>query len=144
MLKNISGRNRGFTLIEAMIAMVMVVLSVLTMFAMVPFAFNGLQMNAVEVQAVSVAQQFLEDERNAKLESIPMPTATSAPIDAGQSFFNSGNAATIGSAFAVTPNGCSSVQNPGLNTNVYLCSVSVTWTQTGASRSVTVQSYVTK
>lgn len=144
MLKNISGSSRGFTLIEAMIAMVVVVVSILTMFAMVPFAFNGVQMNAVEVQAVSVAQQYLEDERNAKLENVPMPTATSAPIDAGQSFMNSSAAATIGSTFAVSPDGCASVQNPGLNTNVYSCSVTVTWTQTNATRSVTVQSYVNK
>ena len=122
--------------------MVIVAVTVSSLLLVVPFAFNNVQMNAIEVQAVSVGQRFLDDERNAKLQSSVMPTATSVPIDAGQSF-EGGNAGNFGN-FNVTPDGCATVQSPGLNTNVYSCSVDVTWTESGASRSVTVQSYVTK
>jgi|SRR6516162_5100381 type II secretory pathway pseudopilin PulG len=138
----VSERNRGFTLIEALIAMVIVFVTVSSLLLVVPFAFNNTQMNAVEVQAVAVGQRFLDDERNAKLQSSVMPTSTSLPIDPGQGFMG-GSAGNFGN-FDVTPDGCATVQTAGINTNVYSCSVNVTWTENSATRSVTVQSYVTK
>jgi prepilin-type N-terminal cleavage/methylation domain-containing protein len=138
----LGGRNRGFTLIEALIAIVIVALTMLALLAVVPASFNDVQMDALEVQAVSVGQQFLDDERNAKLHGLATPVATSAPIDAGESFVG-GSMSNYGS-FAVTPDGCTTVQNPGVTSNVYSCSVSVRWIENGASRSVKVQSYVTK
>lgn len=136
------GRHRGFTLIEALIAIVIVALTILALLAVVPASFNDVQMDALEVQAVSVGQQFLDDERNAKLHGLVMPTATMAPIDPGQSFVG-GSASNAGS-FTVMPNGCATVQNLGVTSTVYSCSVTVTWTENGASRLVRVQSYVTK
>lgn len=135
-------KKRGFTLIEVLVAIVVLTLTILALLAVVPFSFNNVQMNALEVEAVSVAQQYLDDERNAKLHNLPMPTATTAPIDPGQSFVG-GTMGNYGN-FAITPDGCATVQNGGSFANVYLCSVNVRWTETSASRTVTVQSYVTK
>ena len=76
--------DRAFTLIETMVALVVMLMSLLAMLAVVPFAFTNVETNSLEVQAVAVGQQFLEDERNAKLHSIPAPSATNVPIDAGR------------------------------------------------------------
>ena len=136
-------RHRGFTLIEALLGMIVVALTILTLYAMIPFTFKSVEMNAAEVQAVAVGQRYLDYERNAKLHNLTMPSPARVPIDPGDSFVSSSSAAG-GDVFTVTPDGCATVQTFGLNANVYSCSATVTWTQTGATRTVTVQSYVTK
>jgi type II secretory pathway pseudopilin PulG len=137
-----SQHTRGFTLIEALFGMIIVALTVLTLYAMIPFSFRSVDMNASEVQAVSVAQHYLDDERLAKLHSLPAPAPTDVPIDSGQSFVGgtTGNAGT----FSVTPDGCTPVQSSGNVATVYSCSVTVTWTEGSTVRTVDVQSYVTK
>jgi len=136
-------RSRGFSLVEALPAIVVVVLCILAMLAIVPFGFTSVQANSLEVQAVAVAQQYLDDERNALLQkSVAMPTATTAPIDAGQSYVGA-TTSNYGN-FNVAPDGCVTKQYTGTSANVFACSVSVTWTESGASRSVTVLSYVAK
>jgi len=125
-----------------MLAIVVVALSVLAMLSIVPFGFNSVQANSLEVQAVAVAQQYLDDEHNALSHSLPTPAATTAPIDAGLSYMG-GSTSNYGS-FNVAPDGCATKQYPGSSANVYSCSVTVTWTESGASRTVTVQTYVTK
>jgi len=135
-------RTRGFTLIEGLLGMVIIVLTVLTLYAMIPFAFNGVQRDAQEVQAVAVGQRYLDDERNAKMHNLPMPVATSVPIDGGDAYAG-GSAASAGT-FAVTLDGCGTVQSSGTYANLYSCEVTLRWTEDSATRTVTVQSYVTK
>ncbi len=145
MRRRSSKRERGFTLIETMIAMIVLLLAILAMLSVVPFGFNSVQTNAIHVQAVAVAQQYLDDEHDALLQANAMPSATTVPIDAGQSFMANGQNNSNYGNFAVTPDGCSTKQFTGTSgANVYLCSVIVSWTEVNAPRSVTVQSYVTK
>ena|SRR5579863_5852084 len=138
--------QRGFSLIEALIAMSVLLLAVLGMLSVVPFGFNGAQTNSIQVQAVAVAQQYLEDERTALLQgsSVAMPTATSAPIDPGQKFLLNGTTSASYGSFSVAPDGCTTAPFSNPNGTVYSCSVTVSWVQNGATRSLTVQSYVTK
>jgi Tfp pilus assembly protein PilV len=139
--------SRGFSLIEALIAMVVLLLAVLAMLSVVPFGFTNVQTNSIDVQAVAVAQQALDDEHNALLHALPMPAATTVPIDPGQSYLAGANQNSNYGSFTVTPNGCSSVQLTGSllsGVNTYSCSATVAWTESGATRQVTVQSYVTK
>jgi len=114
------------------------------MLAVVPFGFNSVQSNSLRTQAGAIAQQYLDDERNALLHNIPVPAATTSPIDAGQSYEASGVADSGYGTFAIAPDGCTTVQNAGASANVYSCSVTVSWTESGSARSVTVQSYATK
>lgn len=140
--------QRGFTLIEAMISMIILLLSVLAMLAVVPFGFNSVQANSINAQAVAVGQQYLEDERNALLQDpTAMPAPTSVPIDPGHSFIAGVNANTNYGSFAVNPDGCVTKKFTGSTSsavNTYSCSVTVSWTETSAAKSVTVQSYATK
>jgi prepilin-type N-terminal cleavage/methylation domain-containing protein len=145
MRRNVLRNTRGFTLIEAMIAMAILLLAVLAMFSVVPFGFSGVLTNSIQVQAVAVGQQYLEDERDAFLHTNPMPMATTAPIYQGQAFMAIGAPAGSYGSFGVSPDGCTTVKSgtpPSIS--VYSCSVTVSWSQSGASRSVIVQSYVTK
>lgn len=128
-----------------MMATVICVLSILAFFAIVPFGFNNVQTNSVHAQAVAIAQQYLDDERNAKLQAgVVMPSATTSPVDPGQSYINHGIANRNYGNFTITPDGCATTQFTGTSANVYLCSVTVGWTEGGAARSVVEQSYVTK
>jgi type II secretory pathway pseudopilin PulG len=148
MPKDVLTTTRGFTLIEALIALTVLLLAVLAMFSVMPFGFSGALTNSIHVQAVATAQQYLEDERDALLNAntVAMPSATTAPIDPGQSFVSTGAAAGSYGTFTVVPDGCSTVIYGSVgngNVGVYSCSVTVSWTQGGASHSVSVQSYVT-
>jgi Tfp pilus assembly protein PilV len=138
---------RGFTLIEALIAMVVLMIAILAMLSVIPFGFNGAQTNSIQIQAVSVGQQYLEQERYsiASGNALVMPSATTVPIDPGQAFQSNGTVAAVApGAFTVTPDKCVTTKYSGTYTNVYSCAVTVSWTQSNATHSVTVQSYVTK
>ena len=141
-------RPRGFTLIETMVAMVIMLLALLAMLAVVPFSSNNVQTNSLQVQAVSVGQQFLDDERNAKLHGVPMPSATTVPVDPGQSFVGRSGPNTGYGNFTVVPDGCATQVQTGISgVNTFLCSVQVSWTVGSTTkpttRTVTVQTLVT-
>lgn len=115
---------------------------VLALLGVIPYGFNEVQVNATQVQATALGEQYLEALRNAKQTKNPLPTATTAPIDQGDSFMNgSTNAAT--SVFTITPNACPAAV-AGANASEYDCSVTVTWTENGKSEATTVESYVTE
>ena len=137
--------RRGFTLIETLIAITVLFVAMMAMLSVIPFGFNAVQTNSIHVQAVAVGQQSLDDQRNAILHAAPMPVATTVPIDPGQSYLANGVSNKNYGNFAVAPNGCATVQmtgSPSSQVNVYSCSVTVSWTESGASKSVTEQSYV--
>ena len=136
--------KRGFTIVEALIAMIVVFLAILAMLSVIPFGFNSVQTNSLHAQAVAVGQRFVDDERNSLLHAAPMPSATAVAIDPGQSYVANGQNNTGYGNFSIAPNGCAAVQSSGSATsqvNLYACSAIVTWTETGVARSVTVQSY---
>jgi len=135
---------RAFTIIEALIAMTVLLIAVLGMLSVIPFGFSGAQTNSIQIQAVSVGQQYLEQERFSKASgnALVMPSATTAPIDAGQSFMSNGVPAAAPGVFTVTPDRCVTTKNAGLFVSVYSCAVTISWTQSNATHSVTVQSYV--
>jgi Tfp pilus assembly protein PilV len=138
--------ERGLTLIEMLISMVLLLFALLAMLAVVPFGFSSVETSSIQVQAVAIGQQYLEDERNALLQAGLMPASATTPIYAGESFTNDGKADTNYGNFSVTPDGCTTVIDPSSlsGVNVYQCSVTVSWRQSLVTRSVTVQSYVAK
>ena len=140
-----SKAERGFALIEALIAMTMLFLAIVAMLSIIPFGFRSVQSNSIHAQAVAVGQLSLDDQRNAEQHGLPLPTATSVPIDPGESYTGNGVANSGYGNFTVTPNGCATVQTSGSATsqvNLYLCSVTVSWTESVFPKSITEQGYV--
>jgi Tfp pilus assembly protein PilV len=136
------GSSRGFSLIETLISMVLMTAIVMALLGVIPYGFNQVQVNATQVQATALGEQYLEALRNAKQTKNPLPTATTVPIDQGDSFVNGSTNATS-SLFTVTPNTCPAAVT-GANASEYDCSVTVTWTEDGHSEATTVESYVTE
>jgi prepilin-type N-terminal cleavage/methylation domain-containing protein len=144
MTLRLNGNWRGFSLVESLIAIAILCFACLGMLSVVPFAFTSVQTNSLQVQAISVAQQYLDDERNALLHAAPMPTGTTSPVDPGQSYVGTGTTNSNYGNFAISPDGCTAVPYAGTSASVYSCSATVGWTEGTASRTVTVQGYVTK
>lgn len=135
-------RSRGFSLIEALIAVVIMTVVSLVLLGMVPFGYGAVQVNSTQVQAIAVGQQYLDALRYAKETNNVLPTATTAPVDQGNSFMTSSPNASS-STFTITPNTCP-VAVTGATASQYDCSVTVTWTENGTNGSVKVESYVTQ
>jgi Tfp pilus assembly protein PilV len=137
------GATRAFTIIEALIAIVLVVSAVLGLVAIVPATIGGTMRDSQRMQAVDVGQQYLDRIRqyaatNGKISSLPAaPTVT---VDAGLSNQDSTVLAASPGVFTITPN-CSAAPNAvsGLEWD---CVVTVTWTEASENRSVSVESYI--
>lgn len=135
-------KQRGFSLVEALISISISALLVLGLLGIVPYGFNETQINSTQVQAVAVGQRYLDLVRNAEQTNQPLPSATTAPVDQGNGFVSNA-AATGNSLFTVSPNACPLI-NAGTSASQYDCAVTVTWQQGGAAESMTVETYVTR
>ena len=135
-------RSRGFTLIEALISVLIMATVSLALLGMVPYGYGEVQVNSTQVQAIAVGQQYLDALRYAKQTNNVLPSATTAPVDQGNTFMTS-SANTTSSVFTITPNTCPTAIT-GPTASQYDCSVTVTWTENGTSGSVKVESYVTQ
>jgi Tfp pilus assembly protein PilV len=140
LLYNLRSR-RGFSLIEALLSIVMMTAIVLALLGIIPYGFDEIQVNATQVQATALGQQYLDALRNAKQSKNPLPTATTAPVDQGDSFAT-GSTNTSSSTFNIAPNSCP-VVTAGATASQYDCAVTVTWTENGQNESVKVETYVT-
>lgn len=133
-------RERGFTLIEALISIVIVAGAVLAFLGVIPYGFGEVQVNASQIQAIALGQRYLDTVHNAEESGQPLPTATTAPVDQGNSFL-SGAADQASSVFTITPDTC-----PTVNSSTYVkqhdCSVTVTWTANNESQTIKVETYV--
>lgn len=136
--------RRGFTLIESMIAMVLLTLAFLTMGSVVPIAFGFASRDGQRVQAIAAGQAYLDQLRysiqsNGNTSSTPAPPTIA--VDQGDSYANNGNSSTVSSAnFTITPS-CPLASG---STYRWDCTVTVTWNDPSNNpRTVTVESYVT-
>lgn len=134
--------QRGFSLIEALISIVIVAAILLALLGIIPYGFNQVQVNATQAQAIALGQQYLDVVRNAEQSNQPLPAATSVPIDQGDQFMQ-GSANSATSTFTITPNTCP-LYNAGATASQYDCSVTVTWVEDGQSKTVRVETYVTR
>jgi Tfp pilus assembly protein PilV len=135
-------QSRGFTLIEALISMLIMTTITLALLGMVPYGYDKVQMNATQVQAIALGQQYLDALRNAKQTNNVLPIATTAPVDQGNTFMT-GSSNASSSVFTITPNPCPTAI-AGPTASQYDCSVTVTWTENGNSDSIKVETYVTQ
>src|SRR5690348_13397795 len=85
--------RRAFSLIESMLAMVLLMLAFLSMGSVLPIAFGFASRDSQRIQAVAAGQIYLDQLRNS-IASNGNTTATPAPpvvaIDQGDSFISNG------------------------------------------------------
>ena len=136
-------KQRAFTIIEALLAMVIVAIAFLSMATVVPNAFGYASRDSQRVQAVAAGQIYL-DQLRYHIASNGSTSATPAPpviaVDPGDSFVVNGTAQASVGNFAI------SSLCPLASGSLYRwdCTVSVTWNDpTGNPRIVIVESYVT-
>jgi type II secretory pathway pseudopilin PulG len=79
-------RARGFSIVEALIAMGLVVLALVGLFAVMPYTYRTLENDSLRAEAASVAQRYFDDVRLAVQSGEPVPAPTAVPIDFGASF----------------------------------------------------------
>ncbi|HZV78172.1 MAG TPA: hypothetical protein VFF60_01035 [Candidatus Binatus sp.] len=137
-------RTRAFTIIEALVAIVVLLCVLLAMIGLVPRTFANAQRDSTRTEALSSAQQYLdtlhEYVANNKFTASSLPSPAPVTIDAGDTFEGSAAIASPGT-FQLANNGCPQV---GGSAKMFDCVVTVTWTESGASRKVSVESFVTQ
>jgi Tfp pilus assembly protein PilV len=145
---------RGFSVVEALVSMLILTLAVLTLTTAYPYAFGRIGERDDELQAVSFGQQYVEEIRQQiRAGATALPTAT-APIDAGYPLAFGVTGYPAPSSSASPPAQLSSpgtftasaTTNPSLtsNSNMFDVTATVTWSYGGASRSVFLQTVVTR
>lgn len=135
-------RARGFTLIEGMVALLVVSIALVAMMGVIPVSFSQTQEDSYRIQAAAVGQQYLDAIRqsvqnngNGSLPAAP----TNLAIDAGDMIDGSGSSAASPGAFALQSNACPLVSGSLLR---YDCAVTVSWSQGSASHSLVLETYV--
>jgi type II secretory pathway pseudopilin PulG len=137
--------QRGFTIIEALIALVTLIGVMLTLVGTVPKTFQDSTRDSVRIQAATAAQQYLDSLHQYVADNgtnTALPAAPTIGIDWGDQYMNSNTPMPVASpqSFAMTNNGCPFVAG---SSRMYDCSVTATWTEDGQARTVVLESYVT-
>jgi type II secretory pathway pseudopilin PulG len=141
-------RQRGFTIIEAMIAFTVVVVAMMATLGALGSSFGSVQTNSQRMQAVAAAQEYLDSIRQWEQAggAGSMPTAPVIAIDAGDN--GAGTGASLSSPgnfdFTTVPATCTQTGAGGASSKQYNCTVTVGWTIGGATRQLAVETYVTQ
>ena len=140
MVRSVRGPwRRGYTLADSLVALVLVVIAAVTVVGVVPYSFGQTQHDAIQAQANTAGQQFLDGIRYDYLNGVPIPSSTTAPIDYGQKYADS--TTNNSSANFSLSSTCSALNGSTLTDD---CTVTVQWTENGSSRQVLLETYVTE
>lgn len=134
--------RRGFSLVEALIAVVVVIIGLVGIFGTIAGSFTFTEQDSLRVQAVVASQQYLDALRQYVQNNgnTALPAAPAITVDPGASVTGSGGPTTPLGNFALTSNGCPLVAG---STVRYDCVVTSSWTLGSVTKSVTVETYVT-
>jgi Tfp pilus assembly protein PilV len=129
---------RGFSLVEAMVAMSVLLIVVLMLIGSVPASYAFTKQDSVRVQAVSAGQSYLDIVRQYVKSSgsiTGLPPAPVVAIDQGYGFV-SNKTSTVVTNFVMVPS-CAA-----RSLFSYDCTVTVSWGPNGPAQSAVVESYV--
>lgn len=130
---------RGFSIIDSLIALTLVVVATAGLIGIIPYSFGQIEYDSISVQANAAGQQFLDAIRYDELNGITVPSSTTAPIDFGKSF-SGGGSDSVSANFSLTDT-CTALNGSLL---IEDCSVTVQWTENQASRQLQLETYVTR
>ncbi len=140
MLKPNRGNGRGFTLLEALISIVIFGIGLSTFFGLFPYSLHEVRHSNIYLQAVSQGQQYMDSMRADVEQGKALPVPVSKAIDGGLSVMGTG-AATSGSGNFSISGSCAPVSP---FTRLEHCTVNVQWVEDGFTRSYSVESYATQ
>jgi type II secretory pathway pseudopilin PulG len=129
---------RGFSLVEAMVAMAVLLVVILMLVGAVPASYAFTEQDSLRVQAVAAGQSYLDIVRQYVKSSgviTGLPPAPVVPIDYGYGFVSNQTSPTLAD-FTMTP-ACAA-----RSLFSYYCKVTVAWSANGNSQSVDVESYI--
>lgn len=135
--------QRAFSIIEALIAIVMLIGVMLALVGIVPATFQFATRDSQAVQGATVAQQYLDALRQNVASTgtnTNLPAAPTVAIDAGNSYVGSNSQNASPGDFTLTNNGCPFVFG---SNRMYDCVATATWTEDSQTRTASVESYVT-
>jgi type II secretory pathway pseudopilin PulG len=146
---------RGISLLESLVAMVMLTVAVLVLTTAYPYAFGRIGERDDELQAVSFGQQYLEQVRQQIRSGQTTLASATAPIDAGyalafgtRSYPSPGPSAPPPPAQLASPGNftATAATTPTLSASAsrYDVTVTVSWSFGGAPRSVQLATVVTR
>jgi prepilin-type N-terminal cleavage/methylation domain-containing protein len=131
--------SRGFSLIEVLIAFVVLTIGMLSLLTVYPYAFEYIGERDDELQAVAFGQQYMESVRSqfwtGTATAAATPAPTTAPVDYGypsafgaMGYFpnQTPTPAPLGSSSNFTAS-VSSVTQVGSNPSAYDVTIKVTW-----------------
>jgi len=135
----VTKRARGFSVIESLIAMVLLSFSMLSLFGLISTSFGFTEQDSERIQAIAASQQYLDVLRQATQNAASLPSAPTVNIDPG--FGQTGHQITSTQNFSIANNSCPLISGTKVMHN---CQVTTTWTESGVTKTVTVQSYVSQ
>jgi prepilin-type N-terminal cleavage/methylation domain-containing protein len=133
-----TGSDRGFSLVEAMVAMAVLLVVVLMLVGAVPASFAFTKQDSLRVQAVAAGQSYLDTIRQYVKSSgviTGLPPAPIISIDQGYGFVSNQTSWTTDD-FSMTP-ACTA-----RSLFSYDCKVTVGWNANGNPQSVDVETYI--
>ncbi len=149
-MKSTKRSQRAFSIIESMIAVVILGMGIVAMLGILPLSFSDTNMDSQHVQALSAGQAYMDQIRYYIKGDAPtgspagypvsvLPTPKPVAVDMGETIFGTGQAANGTSNFTFVPS-CTAV---GASALEFDCTVTVSWTTKNMAHSLKIESYVT-
>lgn len=127
-----SAVRRGFSIVEAIIALGLVVLAITGLFDVVPFTYGAIGDDSLRAEAATSAHEYLDSVRVAVQNGQPIPGPTVVPLAIGTSMVT-GQSTTSTPTATLT---ASCTQPDGVRTPLFDCTVSISLTNLGETRAL--------
>jgi Tfp pilus assembly protein PilV len=133
--------TRGFSIVEAMIAVGLVTLALIGLFGVMPYTYHAIRDDSLRVEASSAAQQYMDRVRLAVQAAEPVPGPVQVRLDLGRSFVTG----QVNDAAATLDLQPQCTQPDGSNSPLFDCVVNVTLTSDGVAHALTpLESFMTR
>jgi len=132
---------RGFSIVEAIIALGLVMLALVSLFDIVPRTYRAIGDDSLRAEAAAAAHRYLDDVTLAVQTGQPVPGPTTLPLATGSSIATGEQSAT--SATVSLSADC--VQPKGAGTPLYDCTVSVAIADGGETHTLSpAETFITR